>query len=397
MDAKEKLKITALVFYEIVFICLWIAAIIPEGISFLEFWRRPFGLMIINEYSIALTIAVFLPLVFKNITKLKLFGAEVEVHREFENVHSEIHKVKKDIADQRHDYDRALFSIISSLNRQLDTKLRREKQNLQQVPLEIGAMDFAESWIIQQIVFRKLSLQNIPLQEPEMGETTLMTFFNLISGKIDFFVWYSGTGMAMAGMDIVEHDERTGLDILNAYYKNLDLRWLPAIGFQALEGPIMLKEKAKKRKIHTMSDLAKQANSLTFGANREYFLRHWAYPRLKRKGMKFKDYEEVSINDRYSGLFSGQFDVGIGYTTDPEANDKRIDFIFTKEHDAFPPIPQYAMPLCREETADIVQEAIGDLHITEEQMRKMHFEAEKNKYSKLAIKGIAGDFIRGKI
>lgn len=397
MDAKEKLKIIALVFYEIVFICLWIASVIPKGISFLEFWRRPFGLMIINEYSIALAVAIFLPLVFKNITKLKLFGAEVEVRREFENVRSEIHKAKKDIADQRYDYDRALFSIISGLNRQLDTKARQENKTLQQVPLEIGAMDFAESWIMQQIVFRKLSLQNIPVQEPEMGETTLMTFFNLISGKIDFFVWYSGTGMAMAGMDIVEHDEVTGLDILNAHYKDLHLRWLPAIGFQATEGPIMLKENAKGRNIKTMTAMAQQSNSLTFGANREYFLRHWGYPRLKRKGMKFKDYVEVSINDRYSGLFSGQFDVGIGYTTDPEANDKRIGFIFTKKDDAFPPIPQYAMPLCREEISDIVQGALRDLHITEEQMRKMHFEAGKNKYSKLAIKGIADDFIRGKI
>ena len=201
MDAKEKLKIISLVFYEIVFICLWIASIIPKGISFLEFWSRPFGLMIINEYSIALTVAMFLPLVFKNITKLKLFGAEVEVRREFENVRSEIHKVNKDIADQRYDYDRALFSIISGLNIQLDTKARRENKNLQQVPLEIGAMDFAESWIIQQIVFRKLSLQNIPMQEPEMGETTLMAFFNLISGKIDFFclVFRHGNGYGWNG------------------------------------------------------------------------------------------------------------------------------------------------------------------------------------------------------
>jgi len=74
--------------------------------------------------------------------------------------------------------------------------------------------------------------------------------------------------------------------------------------------------------------------------------------------MKFKDDVEVSINDRYSGLFSGEFDVGIGYTTDPEANDKRIDFIFEKKDDTFPCIPQYAMPLCREEIADIGKEVV---------------------------------------
>jgi glycine betaine/choline ABC-type transport system substrate-binding protein len=391
----SRLKTITLMIYEIVFICLWIAAIIPEGISFLEFWRSPFRFMVINEYSIALTIALFLPLVSKHITKLKFFGTEIEVRREFENVREEVYQVKKNVTEQRYDYDRALFSIILSLNRELHTKLRRETQDLKQLPLAIGALDFAESWIIQEILIRKLALGKTPVRESELAETTLMTFFNLIYGKIDLFIWYSGTGMAMAGLEVVPHDEHTGLDILNSYYINLGLRWLPSIGFQALEGPVMLKEKAEKRNIKTMSDLAAQANLLTLGANPEYFLRHWAYPRLKRKGMKFQAYEEVSINNRFSGLFTEHFDVGIGYSTDPEANDKRI--VFIEYDDEFPPIPQYAMPLCREEIADVVQKTIKDLQITKEQMRKMHFETKKNNYSKLAIKGIAGDFIRGKI
>jgi glycine betaine/choline ABC-type transport system substrate-binding protein len=393
MHFRLKPKIVALILYEYIFLCLWLAAIIPKGISFLEFWRNPFGFMVINEFSLALTLALFLPLVFKDVTKLKIFGAEIEVRREFEKVRSEIDQVKKEVAEQRYDYDRALFSIISGMNRQLHVKTRRDNQNLNQVPLEIGALDFAESWIIQQIVFRKLSREGVPVSDPETGETTLMTFFKLISGKIDFFVWYSGTGMAMAGMDIVPHAEEEGLAILNAYYRTLGLCWLPSLGFQSTEGLVMLKTKADERNIKTMSDLAAQANLLRFGANREYFLRHWAYPRLKRLGMYFNSTQEVSINDRLSGLLNGDFDVGIEYSTDPESNDKRI--VLIECDDRFPVIPQYAMPLCREEISDVVRAAIKDLRIDEVKMRRMLSQTRKNNFSRLSIKGVAEDFIQG--
>lgn len=394
MERNLKLKIIALILYEIIFFCLWIAAIIPKGINFLEFWRSPFKYMEINEISIALTLALFLPLILKNITKFKMFGAEVEVRREFENVRSEIKQVKRNVSEQRYDYDRALFSIIAGISQQLHVKGLRPDQDLKQAPLKVGAMDFAESWIMQQIVYQKLNESKIPIASPNLGETTLMTFFNLIEGKIDFFIWYSGSGMAMAGLDIVPHDEQTGLEILNDYYQNLGLQWLPSLGFESIEGPIMLKEKAKQFNITTLGELADQSHLLTFGANREYFLRHWSYPRLKSKGMGFKRTVEVSINDRISGLLAENFDVGIGYSTDPESNDQRIAFL---EYDKrFPPMPQFCMPICRQEVAQAVSEGLGNLTVSVGQMRKMIVKTRKNNYSRYAIRGVAGDFIKGK-
>lgn len=390
-----KLKIIALVFYETIFICLWIAAIIPKGITFLEFWRSPFKYMEISEISIALTIALFIPLIFKNITKFKMFGAEIEISREFENVRSEIKQVKRNVAEQRYDYDRAIFSIIAGISQQLHVKGLRKGQDLKQTPLKIGAMDFAESWIMQQIVYQKLTESKIPIAPPNTGETTLMTFFNLIEGKIDFFIWYSGSGMAMAGLDIVPHDEQTGLKILNDYYQNLGLQWLPSLGFESIEGPIMLKEKAKQHNITTLGELADQSHLLTFGANREYFLRHWAYPRLKARGMGFKETVEVPINDRISGLFTGDFDVGIGYSTDPKSNDPRI--VFLDYDNRFPPIHQFCMPLCRQEIVQEVSNGLDGLTVSVDRMRKMLLKTRKNNYSKYAIRGVAGDFIKGKL
>jgi glycine betaine/choline ABC-type transport system substrate-binding protein len=395
MQTSLKLKIIALVFYEIIFFCLWIAAIIPKGITFLEFWRSPFRYLEIDEISIALTLALFLPLIIKNVTKFKMFGAEVEVRREFENVRTEINQVKRNVAEQRYDYDRALFSIIAGISQQLHVKGLREDRNLKQDPLKIGAMDFAESWIMQQIVYQKISRTEIPIDTPNLGETTLMTFFNLIEGKIDFFIWYSGSGMAMAGLEIVPHDEQTGLEILNDYYQKIGLQWLPSLGFESIEGPIMLKEKAEQRKINTLGDMADQSHLMTFGANREYFLRHWAYPRLKARGVSFKKTVEVSINDRISGLLAGDFDVGIGYSTDPEARDKRI--VSLDYDNRFPPIHQFCMPVCRQEVAQKVNEGLGNLTISVKQMQRMLIKTRKNNYSRYAIRGVARDFIKGEM
>ena len=272
---------------------------------------------------------------------------------------------------------------------------RRLSSSLDEVPIEIGSLDFAESWILAQIVYRRLESASIPVTEPGPGETTLMTFFNMISGKNDLFIWYSGTGMALAGMDVAHNDVKKGRDALNKVYMKWGLKWLQPIGFQTLEGPVMLSEQADRLKIETMTDLADNSRRLVFGANHEYFIRDWAYPRLERLGIKFRDTIEVSINDRLSGLFDKEFDVGIGYSTDPEINDKRLTVIDYDER--FERISQFAIPLCRIDVADQVAAVLNDLEITTEQMQEMNRRAKKAGYKKLAIKGLADEFQRGHI
>jgi len=171
------------------------------------------------------------------------------------------------------------------------------------------------------------------------------------------------------------------------------LKWLPCIGFENKEGPVMLRETAERYGITTMSQLAQQSGSLVFGANREYFLRSWAYPRLKRKGMVFKGVKEVDINDRLSGLYNDEFDVGIIYDTDAESRDFRLKAIQWEEN-VFPPIHQYAMPLCRIDQADMLQEALADLTIDVEKMISMKSKAKRHNFDAMAVKGIAEEFFR---
>ncbi|MGD9331666.1 MAG: glycine betaine ABC transporter substrate-binding protein [Desulfobacterales bacterium] len=389
------------IIYEGMILFLLMAAIIPKGLSFFEFWENPIlNIQKVDQYAIALALALFLPLVYRKIDSLKIGAAEVKLRNDVEDVKDEIKEVKQSLSDQRFDYDRALFAIISRLNRQLEPKLHHKSHVSGKTVLQIGALDFAESWITAEIVYQHLRLKNIrdkhdepiELKPPDSRESTLMTFFNLLSGKTDFFIWYSGTGMAMAGMGVVPHDDaESGRRALNQIYEQWGLKWLPTIGFENKEGPVMLRETAHQVGITSMRQLAEQADKLTFGANREYFLRGWAYPRLKGLGVEFKGVKEVDINDRLSGLFNKEFDVGIIYDTDPENKDHRLTKIAWEEPQ-FPPIHQYAMPLCRIEHAQTLQEALDDLKISAKEMTRMKYRAKRGQYDDLVIKGLAKKF-----
>jgi glycine betaine/choline ABC-type transport system substrate-binding protein len=389
--------------YEGVILFLLMAAIIPKGLSFLEFWEDPIlNIQKIDQYAIALTLALFLPLIYRKIDSLKIGSAEVKLSTEVKEVKNEIKEVKQDLSDHRFDYDRALFAIISSLNRQLDIKQAKDFEVANKKVLRIGTLDFAESWITAEIVYQHLSLKKIRdknnniiyLKPPDSRESTLMTFFNLLSGKIDFFIWYSGTGMAMANMGVISHNNaESGMKRLNRVYEQWGLKWLRTIGFENKEGPVMLKETADLLGISSMSQLAEKAESLILGANREYFIRSWAYPRLKGMDIEFKGVKQVDINDRLSGLFNKDFEVGIMYDTDPESRDHRLKKIEWEEAN-FPPVHQYAMPLCRVEHAEILQAALDDLEIKTKDMTRMKYRAKRGQYDDLIIKGIAKSFFK---
>jgi len=404
IKSRKALMIGLFLLYEGIIVFLLIVAIIPQGLSVSEYLDDPIVYTRrVDQYTIALALALFLPLLYRKIDSLKIGSTEVRLRDEVAEVKNEIKEVKQSLSDQRFDYDRALFAIISRLNRQLEIGNIQGHKAAGKTVLRMGVLDFAESWITSEIVYQHMRERlegvldrhgnAIELKPPGVRESTLMTFFNLLSGKIDFFIWYSGTGMAMAGMELKVDKKEPYADQLNKVYKQWGLEWLESIGFENKEGPVMRKETADRHNIASMSQLTKHADKFIFGANREYFLRSWAYPRLKGMGIEFKGVKEVDINNRLSGLYNKDFDVGIIYDTDPEIKDYRLKKIEWEEPD-FPPIHQHAMSICRSDHADIVQDALDGLKIEAEEMIKMKKKAKRRQYDDEAIKGIAGGFFR---
>ncbi len=211
-------------------------------------------------------------------------------------------------------------------------------------------------------------------------------------GKIDLYVEYSGVGFMLAGRDPQEHDAGGGRQMLNEIYAPWGLTWLSPLGFNNQHELVMLRETAEKHGIVTVGDLARSPDRFSFAANREYFLRDTAYPRLLRQGLSFREIREVDISDRLGGLLDGRFDVGVGWTTDPQMEDTRL--IALRYDERFPGISQYAMPLARVDIVPEIQEALESLMIDQAQMLHLNKIAMAAGNSPLALKGAAAEFLR---
>ncbi len=383
-------EMVILLLYEGVIFLFLLASITPNDQPFGAFLRNPLGLMQVDETSIALALALFLPLLFKQVKSLKLFGAEVELLRE---VKEEIKQVRRETSHHRYDHERALFVMAASLGRTLEIHPRRKE--VTETPIEIGMMDFTESVILALLVYHLLGSHQIPAHEPDRQETTLIAFLNLRSGMTDLLIGYSGTGMMLAGMPVEFHTAESGRERLNDIYRRWGLTWLSPIGFQNREMLVMRRKDAEERRMATVSHLIEQSDHFVFGANREYFLRDWAYPRLDRMGIRFQEIKEVEINDRLTGLLNGEYDVGVIWETDPEIEDSRLKVI--EWDDRIPAISQYAMPLCREDVAPQLEPILKKIHISEPQMRKLNRIAQRAGSSFFAIKGVVDDFCRGRL
>ncbi|MFX0200241.1 MAG: glycine betaine ABC transporter substrate-binding protein [Candidatus Hodarchaeota archaeon] len=388
-------KICLLVLYEAIILFLLIAALIPKEITFKQFITNPIGLLPVlqvNEKSIALALGLFLPLILPHIKSLKIFGTEVELRERVNGIEGDIRKVRRESAIRQYDQERVFYTTAASIRRSMETQLRREKKSFDEVPLEIGMKDFPESRILAEIIYCLFDTYNLSAKPPTMQQPTLGTFFNLRSGKIDLYVEYSGVGFMLAGIQAEEHTAKSGQKRLNDLYKDWKLTWLSPIGFDNQHELVMLKEKAERFDIVTMTDLADKSDGFLFAANREYFIRESTFPRLERLGLRFRDVREADIGDRYSGLFKNEFDVGVGWTTDPQMTETRLHRI---EYDRqFPAIAQYAMPLCRTDVVSYVKNALSKLRIDETEMRRLNRRAQRAFNTPLAIRGIAVEFCK---
>jgi glycine betaine/choline ABC-type transport system substrate-binding protein len=153
-----------------------------------------------------------------------------------------------------------------------------------------------------------------------------------------------------------------------------------------------LRDTAEKYKIETYDHLKKHSKNFIFGAVHEFFLRDIGFPRLLEEGFNFSEVrDDVDIDDRLSGLLSNEFDVGVGWTTDPMRDNPLLLWIEQSSENTA--ISQYAMPLCRNVIRDKVQSILKELKIEEQEMRNMNRKAQRQGVATMTIRGIATDFL----
>jgi len=135
-----------------------------------------------------------------------------------------------------------------------------------------------------------------------------------------------------------------------------------------------------------------------FGAYRGFFIREYLFPRLEGLGagrtkLNFKKVRnDIDIDDRFTGLLKKEFDVGVGWTTDPEMDHQELQRVSYDK--VFTPINQWAMPLCSKDVSKEIEKEFSQLQINEGEMRELNTKAQKGRNAPDSIVGAATEAFR---
>ena len=226
-------------------------------------------------------------------------------------------------------------------------------------------------------------------------EGTFINFEVLKSKDIDIYVEYTGTAI------LALLKEKPIFDVAEAYLfvkkefeRKFNIVCLKPFGFENNYALMMLKKKAKKLNIESISDLKKYKN-LRFGFDHEFISREEFEILKKEYDLRFKKVKVMDHILLYLSLSNESIDVIDGYTTDAGILYYDLKIL----EDVKNVLPRHiAIPLVRGEILekypylkDIINKLGGS--ISNEEMQMMNYEMD---YKGKSAKSVAEKFLKKK-
>lgn len=184
--------------------------------------------------------------------------------------------------------------------------------------LRVGSKNFTEQLVVGELYAQALEAAGAQVQRRLNLGGTLIAQQALLSGEIDLYPEYTGTGL---GVVLKTGTEGTPAEVWQRVrdgYRRLGLEWLAPSRIDNGNVLLLLPETARRLGLETLSDLARAAPGLTLAAGNEFAGRADGLPGLERVyGMKFRRFRQfAALGLRYAALRHGQADVVNGYATD---------------------------------------------------------------------------------
>jgi osmoprotectant transport system permease protein len=179
----------------------------------------------------------------------------------------------------------------------------------------VGAKTFAEQYVLSALVAQRLRAAGLTATTRE-GLGSNVIFDALLSGDIDVYVDYSGTLWAnqFHHTDIEPREEL--LRELKTILAQQKVTLLGELGFANAYALVMPRKRAEALGIHSISDLAAHAATMSMAADYEFFSRpEWAGLQ-KAYGLSFRAQRQMQPDFMYAAVASGEVDVIAGYTSD---------------------------------------------------------------------------------
>jgi len=185
--------------------------------------------------------------------------------------------------------------------------------------LRVGSKNFTEQLVVGELYAQVLEARGATVERRLNLGGTAIAQSALLSGEIDLYPEYTGTGLGVVLREPTEGDPASILAKVRAgYAARFDLHWIAPSGIDNGNALLVTAGTARRLNLATLSDLAREAPRLTLAAGNEFADRADGLPGLRRVyGMQFGRLRQfAALGLRYAALTHGQADVVNAYATD---------------------------------------------------------------------------------
>ena len=199
--------------------------------------------------------------------------------------------------------------------------------------ITVGSKDFTEQFILGSMYAQALDANGFNgVAKLNLGSAPIADKA-LQNGQIDLYPEYTGTSLVeivhYKGNPADLNSAKATYDTARKLYAErspADTMLTPA-PFNNTYGIFVRKSVAEEEGLMNMGELAKASKNLTFISYSEFQNRSDGYPNMQ-KNYPALDFKEIKIVNelglRYSGLESGEGDVGVGFTTDGQLTSDQL-------------------------------------------------------------------------
>ena len=206
--------------------------------------------------------------------------------------------------------------------------------------LTIGSKNFTEQKVLGEIYAQALGAAGYKVRRQlNLGDQDI-ALKALKSGQISGYPEYTGTAL-LAFLNVaagkLPHDPQQAYQQVKDGLAKQGIDALPPTPFTSSNEVGVTKQTADKLALKNISDLSSKAKTLTLYGSPECRTRADCLLGLQQVyGLKFKKFVPVNIDQRHEVLKSGQADVSIVFTTDPQIK-RNGEVLLQDDKGMFPP------------------------------------------------------------
>jgi osmoprotectant transport system substrate-binding protein len=249
--------------------------------------------------------------------------------------------------------------------------------------IRVGSKDFTEQFILGEMYALVLENAGFSVERKLNLGGTPVAHAALLSGEIDVYPEYTGTGL-LTVLKLPPSSDREAVfnTVVEEYEQQFGLTWLDPAPMNNTQALAMTRVKAEELGIRTISDMAAKASDLVLIGPPEFEVREDGLPGIQAAYGNFtlRDYKAVDAGLRYKGLVDGEADVAVAFGTDGEIS--AFDLVVLEDDQGLFP-PYQVAPVVRQDTleanpamADALN-AIAPL-LTDEAMQTLNYDVSGN-------------------